>query len=166
MKSWALIAFAIPAILVAAPASAQQQPAAPAAPVYGEPITVDQAKKAAEAAVSEAKKNNWMMVISIVGPYGDLVYLEKMDNAQTGSITISQHKARAAAAFRRPTKSYEERVAAGGAGLTALTLDGVVASEGGIPIVLGGKIIGAIGVSGATSAQDGQVASAGVNALN
>ena len=150
------------AILLSAQAYAQA-PAAP--PGYGETINIEQAKKAAGAAVAEAKKNNWAMAITIVGPTGELVYFEKMDNTQYGSIVISQHKARAAAIFKRPTKAFEDRIAQGGAGLTALTLDGIIASEGGIPIVVGGKIIGAIGASGATGAQDGQASTAGVDAL-
>jgi uncharacterized protein GlcG (DUF336 family) len=153
------------AILLSAQAHAQAPAAPPAPPAYGEPISVEQAKKAAAAAVAEAKKNNWAMAITIVGPSGDLVYFEKMDNTQYGSIAISQRKARAAAIFRRPTKAFEDRVAQGGPGIAAMTLDGMIASEGGLPILVGGKIIGAIGTSGATGAQDGQAAMAGVNAL-
>jgi uncharacterized protein GlcG (DUF336 family) len=134
-------------------------------PSYGEPINFEQAKKATEAAMAEAKKNNWAMAITVVGPSGDLVHFAKMDNTQYGSIAISQRKARAAAIFRRPTKSFEDRVAQGGAGIAAMTLDGIIASEGGIPVVIGGKIVGAIGCSGATGAQDGQACQAGVNAL-
>jgi uncharacterized protein GlcG (DUF336 family) len=147
------------AILFGASANAQ----APAP--YGEPINIETAKKAAAAAADEAKKNNWAMCIAVVAPSGDLVYFERMDNCQFASITISQHKARAAATFRRPTKVFEERVASGAAGVAALSLDGVIASEGGIPIVVGGKIIGAMGCSGGTGQQDGQSCQAGVNAL-
>jgi glc operon protein GlcG len=137
-----------------------QQPA-----IYGESITVEQARKAADAAMAEAKKNNWLLAISVVNTSGDLVFYQKMDNTQLGSVGISQKKARTAAIYKRPTKAFEERVAAGGAGLVLLTLGEVVASEGGIPIVIGGKIVGAIGCSGATSAQDGQACQAGVDAL-
>lgn len=132
---------------------------------YGETINIEMAKKAAAAAEAEAKKNNWTMCITVVAPSGDLVYFERMDNCAYASIRISQAKAAAAATYRRPTKSFEERVAAGGGGLSVLTLGGAIASEGGIPIVVGGKIIGAMGCSGGASAQDGQTCQAGVNAL-
>jgi len=135
------------------------------AQAYGEPINMEQANKAATAAVEEAKKNNWAMAITVVGPTGDLIYFTKMDNTQYGSIAVSQQKARAAALFRRPTKAFEDRVASGGGGIAVLSLEGVIASDGGLPIVAGGKIIGAIGCSGATGAQDAQVCTAGVNAL-
>ena len=107
----------------------------------------------------------WTMAIAVVGPTGDLVYFRRHDNTQFGSTAIALHKAKAAAIFKRPTKSFEDRVAAGGAGLAALTLDGMIASEGGIPIVVGGKIVGAMGCSGGTGQQDGQACQAGVNAL-
>lgn len=153
------------AILFGAQAYAQAPAAPPRPPAYGDMINMEQAKKVAAGAVAEAAKNGWALAITIVGPSGDLVYFEKMDNTQFASIAISQHKARAAATFKRPTKAFEDRIAQGGAGLTALTLDGVIGSEGGVPILVGGKIIGAIGTSGATGAQDGQSATAGVNAL-
>jgi uncharacterized protein GlcG (DUF336 family) len=148
------------AMLITAAAHAQGGP-----PAYGDTINLEQAKKATEAAIAEAQKNNWAMAITVVGPSGDLVHFAKMDNTQYGSIPISQHKARAAAIFRRPTKAFEDRVAQGGAGIAAMTLDGMIASEGGVPLVVGGKIVGAIGCSGATGAQDGQACQAGVNAL-
>ena len=132
---------------------------------YGETINSETAKKAVAAAVEESKKNNWTMCVAVVAPSGDLVQFERMDNCQFASITISQHKAKAAATFRRPTKVFEDRIAAGGAGLTVLTLDGVIASEGGIPIVIGGKIVGAMGCSGGTGQQDGVACQAGVNAV-
>jgi glc operon protein GlcG len=147
------------AILFGADARAQ----APAP--YGEALNIETAKKAAAAAADESKKNNWAMCIAVVAPSVDLVYFERMDNCQYASIVISQHKAKAAATFRRPTKVFEDRIASGGAGLTALTLDGIIASEGGIPIVVGGKIVGAMGCSGGTGQQDGQACQAGVNAV-
>ena len=150
------------AILLGTNAGAQA-PAPP--PPYGETINIETAKKAAAAAAEESKKNGWAMCIAIVAPSGDLVYFERMDNCQYGSIVISQHKAKAATIFRRPTKVFEDRIAAGGAGLTALTLDGIIASEGGIPIVIGGKIVGGMGCSGGTGQQDGQACTAGVNAV-
>ncbi len=140
-------------------------PAAPAAPppAYGNAITVEQAKKVAAAAIAESRKNNWFMVISIVDPAGELVYFERMDNAQYASIQISQGKARTAAKFKRPTKVFADAMA-GGANFY-LSFEGLVASPGGVPIMDGGKIIGAIGVSGATGAQDDQVGRAAVSAL-
>jgi uncharacterized protein GlcG (DUF336 family) len=157
------------AIALAVPALAQQPasppPASPPPPpaMYGTPITLDQAKKAADAAEAEAKKNNWLMAIAVVAPSGDLVYFRKLDGTQYASIQIAQHKAKAAATFRRPTKAFQDGLAAGNTFL--LTLDGIIASEGGVPIVVGGRIVGAIGTSGGTGQQDGVVAMAGVNAL-
>jgi uncharacterized protein GlcG (DUF336 family) len=136
------------------------------AQTIGETINLEQAKKAAAAAEAEARKNNLAMAVAVVGPTGDLVYFAKMDNTQYASIPIAQHKARAAALYKRPTKAFEDRVAAGGAGIAAMTLDGMIASEGGVPIVIGGKLIGAIGCSGASAPQDGQCAMAGIAALN
>src|SRR4051812_7498618 len=165
MRKLVVTSIALCAAALATPAIAQAPPA-PAAPMaYGEPINIETAKKAAAAAAEEAKKNNWGMCIAVVGPSGDLVYFERLDLCQFASITISQHKARAAATFKRPTKVFEDRVASGGAGIAALTLDGVIASEGGFPIVVGGKIIGAMGCSGGTGQQDGMACQAGVNAL-
>jgi len=148
------------AILFGADARAQGAP-----PPYGETINSETAKKAVAAAVEESKKNGWAMCVAVVAPSGDLVQFERMDNCQFGSIVISQHKAKAATIFRRPTKVFEDRIAAGGAGLTALTLDGIIASEGGIPIVIGGKIVGGIGCSGGTGQQDGVACQAGINAV-
>jgi len=133
--------------------------------VYGEPISIENAKKAAAAAEAEAKKNNWSMCISVVAPSGDLVYFERMDNCQYASIKISQHKARAAAIYRRSIKTFADRIAQGGGGLTVLTLDDVVASDGGYPLVMGGKVVGAIGCSGGSAQEDGQTCQAGVTAL-
>jgi len=152
------------AALAAAPVLAQTA-APPPPPAYGEQINIEQAKKAAAAAAEEAKKINTFMAIAVVSPSGDLVYFEKMDNTQYASIAIAIHKAKAAATFRRPTSSFEERVGQGGVGLTLLTLDGIIASPGGNPIIVGGKLIGAIGLSGGTGAQDHQASLAGVNAL-
>src|SRR5580693_742580 len=132
---------------------------------YGPSITLDVAKTAAAAAIAEARENTWDMAIAIVDTAGFLVYFEKMDNTQTGSVAVSQAKARSAALFKRPTKAFQDALAAGGDGLRVLGLEGVVPIEGGAPLVVGGKIAGAIGVSGGTSAQDGQCAQAGVAAL-
>ena len=132
---------------------------------YGTPITADTAKKIAAPAIAEARKNNWAMAIAIVDIAGELVYFEKMDDTQIGSVDVAISKARSAARFKRPTKAFQDALAAGGEGLRILALDGAVPVEGGIPIVVGGKIVGAIGASGGTSQQDGVVAAAGLASL-
>lgn len=132
---------------------------------YGPPVGVDVAKKAAAAALDEARKNNWKMAVAVVDPNGDLVYYEKMDNTQLGSSQVSIGKARSAARFKRPTKAFQDGLAAGGAGLRILGIEGAVPVEGGIPIVLDGKIVGAIGVSGDSSDHDGICAQAGANSV-
>ncbi|MGZ4845633.1 MAG: GlcG/HbpS family heme-binding protein [Candidatus Angelobacter sp.] len=128
---------------------------------YGPPITVENAKKAAAAALAEAVKNHWIMAVAIVDPNGTLVYYEKMDNTQLGSANVSINKARSAALYKRPTKALQDALASGGAGMRVLALEGAVPVEGGIPILSDGKIIGAIGVSGDTSDHDGVCAQAG-----
>ena len=132
---------------------------------YGAPISLESAKKAAAAAAAEAKKNNWNMAIAITDPGGALVYLEKMDSTQTGSVKVAIGKARSAAMFKRPTKVFQDIVASGGGGLRILGLQGAVPIDGGLPIVMDGKIVGAIGVSGAAGDQDAQCAKAGVDTL-
>src|SRR5712664_1973587 len=132
---------------------------------YGLAITLDNAKKAAAPALAEARKNNWTMAVAIVDTAGNLVYFEKMDGTQTGSVAVAIDKARSAALFKRPTKAFQDTLAAGGEGLRVLGLQGAVPVEGGIPIVRDGKIVGAIGVSGGTSSQDGQCARAGADVV-
>ena len=132
---------------------------------YGLSISLENAKKVAAPAIAEAAKNSWNMAVAVVDPAGNLVYFEKMDNTQLGSANIAVDKARCAALFKRPTKAFQDALAAGGDSIRLLRLQGVVPVEGGIPLVVDGKIIGAIGVSGATSAQDGQCAKAGADAL-
>jgi len=132
---------------------------------YGASISLESAKKAAAAAAAEARKNNWNMAIAITDVGGDLVYLEKMDGTQTGSVKVAIDKARTAAMFKRPTKVWQDAVASGGGGLRVLGLEGVVPIDGGLPIVMDGKIVGAIGVSGAAGDQDAQCAKAGVDTL-
>jgi uncharacterized protein GlcG (DUF336 family) len=132
---------------------------------YGAPISLESAKKAAAAAVAEARKNNWAMAVAITDAGGDLVYLEKMDGTQTGSVNVALGKARSAAMFKRPSKVFQDIVAGGGAGLRILGLEGAVPVEGGIPLVMDGKIVGAIGLSGGTSDQDGACAKAGADAV-
>ena len=132
---------------------------------YGAPINLESAKKAAAAAVAEARKNNWTMAVAILDPGGALVYFEKMDGTQTGSVRVAIGKARSAAIYKRPTKVWQDIVAGGGAGLRILGLDGAVPIEGGLPLVMDGKIVGAIGLSGGSADQDGQCARAGVDAV-
>src|SRR5687767_2166029 len=157
MKSLLLLAAAA-LILSAGTADAQTMS-------YGTPITVDAAKKVAAPAIAEARKNQWMMAVAIVDIAGDLVYFERMDDTQVGSVNVAIDKARSAARFKRPTKAFQDALAAGGEGLRILALNGAIPVDGGVPILVGGKIVGAIGVSGGTSAQDGQVAAAGLAAL-
>ena len=132
---------------------------------YGSSITIDDAKRAAAAAVAEARKNTWAMAVAIVDIAGSLVYFEKMDDTQTGSVVVAQAKARSAALFKRSTKVFQDRLASGGDGLLVLRLEGAVPVEGGLPLVIDGKIVGAIGVSGGTSPQDGQCAQRSVDLL-
>lgn len=132
---------------------------------YGLAISIDNAKKAAAPALAEARKNNWTMAVAVVDTAGDLVYFEKMDATQTGSVAVAIAKARSAALFKRPTKAFQDTLAAGGEGLRILKLENAVPVEGGVPLVMDGKIVGAIGMSGGTSQQDGQCAQAGANAL-
>src|SRR5262245_16523898 len=139
-------------------------PAPPQTP-YGVPIALDAAKKAAVAAAAEARKNSWNMAIAVVDTGGYLVYFEKMDNTQTGSVAVAIDKARSAALFRRPTKVFQDGVAAGGEGLRLLKLAGATPVEGGLPLIVDGKLVGSIGVSGVTSQQDNQIAKAGADAL-
>jgi uncharacterized protein GlcG (DUF336 family) len=140
----------------------EQQPVTP----YGEPISLENAKKVAAGAAAEAAKRNWHgMCISVVGPSGDLVYFEKPDGCQYASIGISQHKARTAARYRRPTVVFERLLGKGAFFSYLPTLDDVIASRGGNPLVVGGKIVGAIGVSGGSGSQDDTISQAGVAAL-
>ena len=154
------------AIVVATAVSAQQpQPTAPPTTSYGTPIGLEAAKKVMAAAEAEAVKNNWGMAIAILDSTGHIVMLHKLDNTQYGSIAVAEDKARSAIYYRRPTKVFEDLVAQGGIGLRTLALRGASPLEGGVPIIADGKIIGAIGVSGATAVQDGQVAKAGADAV-
>src|ERR1700733_365121 len=126
-------------------------------------LTLEAAKLIAAAAQAEAKKNSWNMVICVVDDGGHLIYLERMDGTQLASVQVAQDKARTAVLFKRPSKALEEAVAGGR--MVVMKLAGATPVEGGIPIVVEQQFIGAIGVSGATSAQDGQVAAAGLAAL-
>jgi uncharacterized protein GlcG (DUF336 family) len=141
---------------------AQQAP--PPSTPYGAPITLAAAKQAMATAEAEAAKNGWAVTIAIVDSGANLVMLHRLDNAQLSSVRIAEAKAKTAAEFRRPTKVFEDAVAGGGIGLRVLTFGASVA-EGGVPIVSGGTIVGAIGVSGVQSHQDAQIAQAGADAV-
>jgi uncharacterized protein GlcG (DUF336 family) len=133
---------------------------------YGATINLADAKKVADAAVAEATKRGWDMCVAVVGPSGDLVYFEKMDGCQYASVDISQHKARAAARYRRPTVVFERLLGKGAFFSYLPTLgDAFIASRGGNPIVVGGKIVGAIGASNGTGSQDDTISQAGAAAL-
>jgi glc operon protein GlcG len=134
-------------------------------PQYGANVTHEQARKALAGAVADARKQNLPMAIAVVDTAGQLVAFERMDNTQFGSIAVSQDKAASAALYRRSTKVFQDALAAGGAGLRILTLRGANAVEGGIPLIIDGKIMGAIGVSGGSAEQDGVVAKAGLDAM-
>lgn len=141
------------------PAAAQ----APVRPPYGTAINLETAKKVAAAAAAEAKKNSWNVAIAIVDNHGMLIYYEMADDTQTGSAVVAVDKARSAAMFRRTSKEFEDNVASGRVAILGLT--GATPIEGGIPLVAGGKMVGAIGVSGVTSGQDAQIAKAGADSL-
>jgi uncharacterized protein GlcG (DUF336 family) len=128
-------------------------------------ITIDNAKLAAAAAVTEAHTHGWAMAIAIVDPAGLLVYFEKMTDTQNASVELSLEKARTSALFRRPTRVFQDALAAGGDNLRILGLTGAMPNAGGIPIVVNGKLIGAIGVSGGSVDQDAEVAQSGASAV-
>ena len=171
------------AFILAGAASAQQQPAAPAAPPagppnldavpdkmpwanpYGAPISAAKAQAAIQAAVAETEKRGWALNIAVVDSGANLVAFVRMDGAQLGSISIAEHKARAAAKYRRPTKVFEDAIQKAGLNYI-MTLDDVIASRGGIPLIEDGKIIGAIGCSGGTGSQDEVVCQAGAATIN
>ena len=162
MKRIAAIAVMLSLGFLSVVPAAAQAPAPP--PAYGTPISLEQAKKVMAGAEAEAKKNNWPVVIAILDSGGQLVMLQRLDNAQWGSVEIAKEKARSSVALRRPTKVFQDLIAQGGANLRLLTI-GYSVLEGGIPIVVDGKIVGAVGVSGVTSQQDAQIAQAGIDSL-
>jgi uncharacterized protein GlcG (DUF336 family) len=164
----------IASVLLAATMSLAQQPAPAPAPnpldnvpdkmpfdvPYGTPIGLDRAQAAIAAAVAEAKKRDWKLVVAVVDSGGNLVAFQRMDGAQTASINIAEHKARASANFRRETKVFENGIQQNNLNYL-ITLDGIIASRGGIPLLEGGKLIGAIGCSGGTGSQDEVACKAG-----
>jgi len=161
MRMARLLSMVVATLVLFAAASASAQ----APPAYGTAITLDQAKKAMAGAEAEAKKNGWPVVIVILDSGGNLVMLQRLDNAQWGSIEVAKDKARSAVAFRRPTKVFQDLITQGGGNLRLLNLSGASLLEGGIPIMADGKVIGGIGVSGVTSQQDAQIGQAGIDAL-
>jgi uncharacterized protein GlcG (DUF336 family) len=170
-----LIAIAVAAGVIATGAAYAQQPASPpdlnAIPEkmpfnlpFGQPIGMERAQTLVQAAVAEANKRGWAMNVAVVDPGGNLVTFARMDGAQLASIAIAEHKARTAARFRRPTRLFEDAVQHGV--LYVTTLDDVIASRGGIPLVVGGKIVGALGCSGGTGSQDEAVCTAAADTIN
>ena len=157
-RSFIIVAASLLSLLLLPPFSVQAQ----LAPKKS--LTLEAAKKLASIAEAEALKNKWTMVIAIVDDGGNLVYLERMDNTQIGSIEVAIQKAKTAISFKRPTKVYEDLVAQGGTDI--LGVPGVIPIEGGLPLVVDGQYIGAIGVSGGTRQQDGIVAKAAVDAFS
>ena len=155
-----LAAISAIAVLTSISALAQQ-----ATPPYGAPISLDQAKKVLSAGEVEAQKNNWPVVITVVDSGGFVVAVHRLDNTQLGSIAAAEDKARTAILFRRPSKGFEDAVASGGIGLRVLGLRGATPYDGGVPLFIDGKLIGAVGVSGVLPAQDGQVANAAASGL-
>ena len=133
---------------------------------YGLPINLEAAKRIADAAVADAQRRGFRMAVAVTDTNGDLVYFEKMDATQIASVPVSINKAISATVYKRPTKKFQEVLAAGGDGLRVLRLDRAMPVEGGLPLLVDGKIIGAIGCSGDTSANDGLVCQAGADALN
>lgn len=151
------------ALLAGAVAAQAPAPPPPRIP-YGAPIALDAAKRVAAAAEAEAAKNGWAMAIAVVDSGGHTVVFHRMDDTQLGSIRLAEGKARTALEFRRPSRFMQDAVAGGGAGLWWLNVEGVIALDGGVPVVVDGRIVGAIGVSGGSAAQDGQTAQAGAAA--
>jgi glc operon protein GlcG len=140
-------------------APAQQMPIP-----YGAPISLEQARNIVASARKAADQRRFSMAFAVVEPGGQLVLFEKMDGTQYGSELVAQEKARTAARFKRPTKAFSDAVAAGR--VAVLSLPGAVAIEGGVPIVVGGRIVGALGVSGGTSEQDGEIAAVALSGIS
>lgn len=139
------------------------QASAQGAPDYGLPVNERAAQLLVDGALAEAKKNNWNVAIAVVDTHGTLRQFVIRDGTQLGSVEVAKKKARAAALFRRPTKAFQDALAGGNSAITALP--GAFPIEGGVPVVVDGKIVGAVGVSGVTSQQDAQIAQAGIDHL-
>ena len=174
-KFFARVAVVLTTSLICSAAIAQSPAPQPTAPVnpaaqmspleYGAMISNANAKKAAAAALAEAQKMNVPMVVAITDTSGNVLYLERMDAAILGGVLVAPQKARSAALYKRPTKAFEEAITPGGVGVRFLRLEGAVPIEGGLPLIIDNKIIGAIGMSGGTGVQDGIAAKAGADAL-
>ena len=134
-------------------------------PSYGPPITTEQAKRAASLALAEARANSWAMAAAVVDPNGTLVYFEKIDDTQHASPEIAIDKAKSAAMFKRPTKTFQDSVERAGVGLRVMMLRGAMPVEGGVPLMIDGKIVGGLGVSGGTAEQDGQCCKAATDGM-
>ena len=161
-RAWIISALAAASLLGA---SAHAQPPLQS-PDYGAPISIEQAKEAAAAAQAEARRNGWRMAVAVVDPGGYLVYFERADGTQNASAQLAQAKARTSALFRRPSKVFADQFAAGNTGFMSFPEDArPIASEGGMPIIVNGRLIGAIGMSGGTGQQDGVASAAGANAV-
>lgn len=163
MRTTILTAFA--AALIATSVQAQQAP--PAAPVpppapYGEPLSYEQARRVLDAVLAEGRRNGWKLAVTVVEPTGEMIAFGLDEGAGYGASEVSQAKARTAARFGRDTRAFADSLNAGR--MWPLAIDGMVPVEGGVPIVVDGRTIGAVGVSGATAAQDGQAARAGAAA--
>src|SRR5262249_46365094 len=162
-------------LLVTSPLRAQQAPAPnpldtvpetmPFDVPYGSPISLERAQAAVTTAVAEAKKRGWKMNVAVVDSGGHLVAFQRMDGAQLASIQIAEHKARASATFRRETKVFENAIQLNNSSYV-LTLDGVIASRGGVPLIEGGRLVGAIGCSGGTGSQDEVICKVGAAVIN
>jgi glc operon protein GlcG len=153
-KTRICIAGAVALVLSAAPAVAQQRPD------YGPSVTIEQAKKIAAGVIAECTTNKWNVAVAVVDTHGSLVYFERMENTQYASMDIAIAKARNAATYRRPTRAFLDAI--NKTGPATMTLPGVVASPGGVPIMSGGRVTGGVGVSGVTGDQDEQCAKAGL----
>src|ERR1700733_8917584 len=160
-----MLALACAVALSAGSASAQQLAVSSATMPYGPPISLDQAKRAMAAAELEAAKNSLQVAITILDSGGNWVMFHRFDNTQLSATYVSEGKARTALEFKRPSKALDDAIAGGSAGMRLLALKNITPIEGGLPVVVDGKIIGAIGVSGSLSSQDAQVAKAGADAL-
>ena len=168
MSRMLALACVLAAFALAAGSASAQQPSGTSqrpAPPYGPPITLEQAKRVMAAAELEAAKNSWQVAVTILDSGGNMVMFHKLDNTQLASIGVSEGKANTALRFKRPSKALDDVIAAGGAGLRLLAVKDITPLDGGLPVILDGTIIGAIGVSGALSLQDAQVARAGAAAV-
>ena len=169
IRGWLILSLAVGAAQALAQGTTAPQSSSPPPSPYAIPIgpaiSLEAAKKAAASASAEARKNKWFMAIAVVDPAGTLVYFEKAENTQNGSANVAIGKARSAALYKRPTKAFQDALEKGGVNLRILSLEGAIPVEGGVPLLVEGKLVGALGVSGDLSEHDGQCAAAGAAAL-